>query len=171
MCNLKLSFCGHRVSINNGLPQRRVLLFNICTSTLHGEPSNKVEVFQYVDDFLIVVTGNFREEAEDILRKRTCLFTNQCSWLKLFLSLEKSWIVAFSSVRSDVFRFNVNSVLIEYKKFITFLGKMISSLLTVKDHVGHHWPSKKSYNYVQFYDGWPVGVFTPERSSNYIKGW
>lgn len=108
ICKRKLVLCGHQVSINNGLIQRCVLspvLFNIYTSALHEKRSNKVEIFQYADDSLIVVTGDFTE-AE-------CLFINQCSRFKQAVNLKKFWTIVFSRVHADVFRPNINSVFLE----------------------------------------------------------
>lgn len=71
--------CGHQVSVNNDLPQGFVLcpvLCNIYISVLHANCCNKVEIPQYANDFLIVVTGDSKLKAEDTLRQQVCVLTN-----------------------------------------------------------------------------------------------
>lgn len=120
----KLSMYGHQASVNNDLPQGcvlRAMFFIMYTSALYEKWSNEVKISQYADDFLIVITRDSREEAEDILRQQACLFTNQCSRLKLPGSLETSHTTAFSRACTDVFRLNINSILLDPNKTITFL--------------------------------------------------
>lgn len=126
---------GHQISVSNNLPEGCILspvVFNIYTSLLHEKCSNKMETIQYEDDdFLIIATGDFMEEIEDISRQQVDPYIKQCTTLKLPVNFEKSCIIVFSRACMDVLRLNIKNVL-EHKT-ISFLKRTILASLAVKD--------------------------------------
>lgn len=49
------------------------MLFINYTSAVHEKCSNKVAIFQYADDFLMILTGDSRDDVEDILHLQAVL--------------------------------------------------------------------------------------------------
>ncbi|XP_058987128.1 probable RNA-directed DNA polymerase from transposon BS isoform X3 [Musca domestica] len=128
------------VVVKNGLPQGSCLsplLFNIYTANLHKLEDNKTLIFQYADDFLLMVFDHDFDMALQHLQTKAVAFQRKCGYINLSFNPEKSKTIYFAKNSTKQILLNVDGCRIEQVKKMKFLGRIISNSLSVKDHYSH----------------------------------
>lgn len=92
LCKRTLIIGNSRLNIYNGIPQGSCLsptLFNLYTLGLHGISDNNTDLFQYADDFILLVHNSNFEIANRILQHKTNNLVTLLSKLNLGVNNEK----------------------------------------------------------------------------------
>ncbi|XP_075160585.1 uncharacterized protein LOC142233510 [Haematobia irritans] len=133
----KLLLGSQNITIDNGLAQGSCLspvLFNLYTATLHELNSESCILFQFADDFFIVVYDRKFEIARQTLEQKVLEFRNRCSDINLCFNLEKTSAIHFNRRRRPL-DITLVGVTIEEVDKIKYLGLTIASNNSIRDHV------------------------------------
>lgn len=124
-------------TVVDGLPQGSCLsplLFNVYTKNLHGIEDWSSLVYQYADDFLIMVFDKDFNEAEKKLQTKVQAFYDLCKELNLSFQADKSQIMYLAKGSRKKVSLSVNGAVIQQVKTLKYLGRTITASLSVKDH-------------------------------------
>lgn len=137
LCKRKLVLEGESVEVFDGLPQGSCLsplLFNVYTAKLHDLRDNSTSIYQFADDFLILSHMKDFNEAVENIKRKVCDFGERAISLKLSFNPEKTKIMQIKRGQPKLINVSFNNVQIPQVTSLKFLGKIISSSLSVKEH-------------------------------------
>ncbi|XP_073822162.1 uncharacterized protein isoform X1 [Musca autumnalis] len=125
------------IEVTNGLPQGSCLspiLFNIYTAKLHELEDSRTKIFQYADDFLLMVFDRDFDVASGHLQSKVRSFQRMCGSLNLSFNPSKSNSIYFAKNSVKQISLNVDGFQIEQVKKLKFLGRIVTNSMTVRDH-------------------------------------
>lgn len=137
LCDRKLKLGEEICTVSDGLPQGSCLspcLFNLYTKGLHSLTDNNTSILQFADDFVILSYGRSATEAKDNLQGKIQAFADACNDLNLSFNVEKTKFMYVVKGDKVVFDLSFNNQEIPQARCVKFLGRIISSSLSAKDH-------------------------------------
>ncbi|XP_075150808.1 uncharacterized protein LOC142224915 [Haematobia irritans] len=162
---------SHTVEISNGLAQGSSLsptLFNLYTRNLHGINDEDTTLFQFADDFFILVYNRNFAAAESRLRQKIVEFRNGCEALNLRFNMSKTNIVHFSN-RPRNLQMNIDGTDLNQDNKIKFLGMMITPNGSMGDHIDRTIAAvDRKCNFLKILSGCTFGI-DPTRSLHFYR--
>ncbi|XP_046803853.1 uncharacterized protein LOC124419265 [Lucilia cuprina] len=110
------------------------LLFNLYTADLHKLEDENCYIFQFADDFFLLVFDNTWDDAKLRLQTKIADFVTQCRTLNLKINLEKTNVTTFGKRGAQV-NIIVEGTQIQEVRQICYLGRVISSNNSIMPHV------------------------------------
>lgn len=112
------------------------MVFNIYTAELHQIENSNTMVFQYADDFIILFYNRDFEIAAQNLQTKTLIFKRYCNSLNLSFNPSKSHTMYFAKKKKQHKEINlsINGFTVKQQRKLTFIGRVLTISLTVKDH-------------------------------------
>ncbi|XP_059217681.1 uncharacterized protein LOC131994810 [Stomoxys calcitrans] len=162
-------FIGHRritlgnqsVMVSDGLPQGSglsPLLFNIYTATLHELSSDACSVYQFADDFFLVVHDRDFGTARQLLESKVLEFRRRCQDLDLQFNLDKINSIHFNRRKRPI-SIALNGIDIKEVAKIKYLGFIISANGSARDHVeGTVADLSRRVNFMKILSGCRFGI-------------
>lgn len=132
----KLKLKDASITVNNGLPQGSCLsplLFNLYTRDMHELEDDQTQLFQFADDFFILVNGDNFEQTRQKLQAKLTEFQHRCNRKNLTFNPSKTTSILFSKEQQDI-NISTGATTIKQVKLMKLLGLDISFKLTNDTH-------------------------------------
>lgn len=137
LCKRTLCMGNSTLNIYNGIPQGSCLsptLFNLYTIGLHGLADENTNIFQYADDFILLVASHDFDSANNILQIKTNNMVSLLKKLNLDVNVEKTSVMYVAKGGRRNPNILLNGVQVNVVKSIKFLGRHIKNSLSLKEH-------------------------------------
>ncbi|XP_058987522.1 RNA-directed DNA polymerase from mobile element jockey isoform X1 [Musca domestica] len=137
LCKRTLRMGNSLLNIYNGIPQGSCLsptLFNLYTLGLHGISDGNTNLFQYADDFILLVHDFDFDLANRILQKKASNFVNLLMKLNLSVNIEKTAVMYVAKGGRKKPHVMINGNQVKVVTSIKFLGRHIKNSLSLKEH-------------------------------------
>lgn len=126
------------ITTSKGLPQGSVLspiLFNLYTASLHHtEKENSTEIFQYADDFTIIVSDKNFQKLFNKTNKILLNFNQNLNKINLLINASKCSYMIFGKQKLQNETVKLNGSIIEKVNVVKLLGITIDNRLTFNKH-------------------------------------
>lgn len=127
----------HTIITSEGLPQGSCLspiLFNMYTLSLHSSNSEDCQVFQFADDFVLLISTKLKHKIEQKTKEILTNFVKNAHELNLQLNIDKSKLLNLYKRKNKIKEIRINDKTISSEMSVKVLGVLFDENLNFTKH-------------------------------------
>lgn len=137
LSNRILKYDDSEIVTSEGLPQGSILspiLFNVYTKNLHKLNTEFIKIFQYADDFTILIQAKTQADLKTEIEKFLVLLNEELRKINLKINFEKCYILNLFSNNTYFSSINFSGRRVEVVKDTKILGITVDNKLNFNKH-------------------------------------